>query len=49
MLRGGAITQRDGRLRVAAEHTLAAAGSLRVPYPRTWPTATPSAHHEGRR
>jgi glyoxylase-like metal-dependent hydrolase (beta-lactamase superfamily II) len=39
MLRSGAIVLRDGRLRAAAEHTHVAAESLRVPFPRAWPTA----------
>lgn len=40
MLRGGAIVLRDGRLHAAAEHTPVPTGSLRVPYPREWPSAT---------
>ncbi|WP_210583294.1 MBL fold metallo-hydrolase [Streptomyces sp. GESEQ-35] len=40
MLRSGAVVLQDGRLRASAEHTLIAAESLRVPYPRAWPAAT---------
>ncbi|WP_432017701.1 MBL fold metallo-hydrolase [Streptomyces hydrogenans] len=43
MLRSGAIVLRDGRLLAAAEHTVVAAGTLRVPYPRAWPAAAASA------
>jgi glyoxylase-like metal-dependent hydrolase (beta-lactamase superfamily II) len=39
MLRSGAIVLRDGRLRAAAEHTDVDTESLRVPFPRAWPTA----------
>jgi len=42
MLRSGAITIRDKRLHATAEHTPVAAGSLRVPFPRTWPVAAPT-------
>jgi len=38
MLRSGAIIPRDGRLHAAAERTPVAAQSLRVPFPRAWPT-----------
>lgn len=33
---------RGGRLHAAAEHTPVAAGSLRVPFPRAWPSAAPT-------
>ena len=39
MLRSGAVVRRDGRLHAAAEHTPVTAESLRVPFPRAWPTA----------
>lgn len=42
MLRSGAIVLRDGRLRATAEHTPVAAESLRVPFPRAWPTTAPT-------
>ncbi|MFB7373066.1 MBL fold metallo-hydrolase [Streptomyces sp. NPDC056222] len=42
MLTSSAIVLRDGRLHAAADHTPVAPGTLRVPYPRTWPAATPS-------
>jgi len=38
MLGSGAIVLRDHRLHAAAEHTPVPAGSLRVPFPRAWPT-----------
>ncbi|QPP07112.1 MBL fold metallo-hydrolase [Streptomyces bathyalis] len=38
MLRSGAVVHRDGLLRAAAEHTPVAPETLRVPYPRAWPT-----------
>ncbi|MEU2236792.1 MBL fold metallo-hydrolase [Streptomyces vietnamensis] len=41
MLAGGGIVLRDGRLHAAADHTPVAAESLRVPYPRAWPTVEP--------
>lgn len=37
MLRAGSITQRDGRLHAAAEHTPVTPDSLQVPFPRDWP------------
>jgi hypothetical protein len=42
MLRSGAIVLRDGRLRATAEHTPVSAESLRVPFPRAWPTTAPA-------
>ncbi|XVV39206.1 MBL fold metallo-hydrolase [Streptomyces sp. CA-100214] len=42
MVASGAVVRREGRLHATAPHTPVAAGSLRVPYPRAWPTA-PSA------
>jgi len=42
MLRSGAITLRDKRLHATAEHTTVAAESLKVPFPRGWPPATPT-------
>ena len=42
MLRSGAAVVRDGRLYAAAEHTPVAAESLRVPFPRAWPAASPA-------
>jgi hypothetical protein len=42
MIRWGTIVLRDGRLCAAAEHTPVAAESLRVPFPRAWPTAPPT-------
>ena len=39
MLRSGAVVLADGRLQAAAEHTPVTARSLRVPFPRAWPTA----------
>ena len=42
MLRSGAAVVRDGRLYAAAEHTSVAAESLRVPFPRAWPAASPA-------
>jgi hypothetical protein len=42
MLRSGAITLRDKRLHATAEHTKVAAESLKVPFPRGWPPATPT-------
>ncbi|MFF0040261.1 MBL fold metallo-hydrolase [Streptomyces mirabilis] len=41
MLRSGAVILRDGRLHAAAEHTPVEAETLRVPYPRAWPTPEP--------
>ncbi|MFJ6752748.1 MULTISPECIES: MBL fold metallo-hydrolase [unclassified Streptomyces] len=41
MLRNGAIVLREGRLYAAAPHTPVRPESLRVPYPRAWPAATP--------
>ncbi|MCZ0998535.1 hypothetical protein O1M63_10810 [Streptomyces mirabilis] len=41
MLRSGAVVLRDGRLHAAAEHTPVEAETLRVPYPRAWPTPEP--------
>jgi hydroxyacylglutathione hydrolase len=38
MLGSGALVLRDHRLHAAAEHTPVPAGSLRVPFPRAWPT-----------
>jgi glyoxylase-like metal-dependent hydrolase (beta-lactamase superfamily II) len=37
MLRSGAITLRDKRVRAAADHTSVPAKALQVPYPREWP------------
>jgi hypothetical protein len=42
MLTGGAVVLRDERLYAAAEHTSVAAESLRVPFPRAWPAASPA-------
>jgi glyoxylase-like metal-dependent hydrolase (beta-lactamase superfamily II) len=42
MLRSGAIVLRDGSFRAAAEHTPAPANTLRVPFPRAWPTTEPT-------
>lgn len=39
MLHHGAIVLRDHRLYAAAEHSLVAAESLQVPFPRAWPAA----------
>lgn len=39
MLRGGAVTVREGRLHAALEHTPVEPGSPRVPMPREWPAA----------
>jgi hydroxyacylglutathione hydrolase len=36
MLSGGAISQRDGRLYAAAEHTPVPADVHRLPFPREW-------------
>ncbi len=44
MLRSGAITLAEGRLRATAEHTPVAANTLRVPFPREWPAPTGSHH-----
>ncbi|MEU9544336.1 MULTISPECIES: hypothetical protein [Streptomyces] len=41
MLRSGAVILRDGRLHAPAEHTPVEAETLRVPYPRAWPTLEP--------
>ncbi|MFK0025050.1 hypothetical protein [Streptomyces sp. NPDC090798] len=41
MLRSGAVVLRDGRLHAAAEHTPVETQTLRVPYPRSWPTTAP--------
>jgi hypothetical protein len=41
MLRSGAVVLRDGRLHAAADHTPVEAETLRVPYPRVWPTPEP--------
>jgi hypothetical protein len=41
MFRSGAVILRDGRLHAAAEHTPVVADTLRVPYPRAWPTPEP--------
>lgn len=38
MLGSGALVVSDGRVRAAAEHTAVAPESLRVPFPRDWPT-----------
>jgi Metallo-beta-lactamase superfamily len=46
MIRSGAVVLRDKRLHAAAEHTPVLAESLRVPFPRGWPSAT--AAQEGR-
>ncbi|WP_327432874.1 MBL fold metallo-hydrolase [Streptomyces sp. NBC_01236] len=43
MLRSGAIVLSDGRLRATAEHTPVVAESLRVPFPRAWPTTAPAS------
>ncbi|HET7516780.1 MAG TPA: hypothetical protein VFN05_03595 [Actinomycetes bacterium] len=42
MLASGAIVLRGRRLHATAEHTPVAAGSLRVPFPRAWPSAAPT-------
>jgi glyoxylase-like metal-dependent hydrolase (beta-lactamase superfamily II) len=42
MLRSGAVILRDSQLHAAAEHTPVSAESLRVPFPRAWPTAAPT-------
>ncbi|MEV1066705.1 MBL fold metallo-hydrolase [Streptomyces sp. NPDC050263] len=42
MLRSGAVVLRDGRLHASAEYTPVAAESLRVPFPRAWPTTAPA-------
>jgi len=42
MLRSGAIIQRDQRLHAGAEHTPVDPETLRVPFPRDWPTPTPT-------
>ncbi|MFJ2113411.1 MBL fold metallo-hydrolase [Streptomyces sp. NPDC087850] len=39
MLRSGAVVLRDGRLYASAEHRPVTAESLRVPFPRAWPSA----------
>jgi glyoxylase-like metal-dependent hydrolase (beta-lactamase superfamily II) len=38
MVRSGAVVIRDEQLRAAAEHTPVVAETLRVPFPRAWPT-----------
>ncbi|WP_327160076.1 MBL fold metallo-hydrolase [Streptomyces zaomyceticus] len=38
MLRSGAVVLRDGRVHAAADHAPVKPETLRVPYPRTWPT-----------
>jgi len=38
MVRSGAITQRDRKLYAVAEHTRVDADTLRVPFPRNWPS-----------
>ncbi|MFD4372492.1 MBL fold metallo-hydrolase [Streptomyces sp. NPDC058486] len=40
MLTTGAIVHRDGHLHAAAPHTPVTPETLRIPYPRTWPTPT---------
>lgn len=40
MRRGGAVVERDGRLRAAADHTPVAPHTLDQPWPRSWPPAT---------
>ncbi|SES49531.1 Glyoxylase, beta-lactamase superfamily II [Streptomyces sp. yr375] len=42
MLGSGAIALREGRLHATADHTPVTPESLRVPYPRAWPAATPA-------
>jgi hypothetical protein len=41
MRRGGAVIEREGRLRAAADHSAVDPGALDQPCPRAWP---PSAH-----
>lgn len=43
MLRSGATIYQGQRLHAAAEHTPVAAETLRVPFPREWPTAATKA------
>jgi glyoxylase-like metal-dependent hydrolase (beta-lactamase superfamily II) len=38
MTRSGAVVLRDGRLHAAADYSPVAAHSLRIPFPRAWPT-----------
>ncbi|MGQ0630071.1 MAG: MBL fold metallo-hydrolase [Sporichthyaceae bacterium] len=41
MTRNGAVVLRDGRLHAAAEHTTVPPASLRIPWPREWPSPSP--------
>ncbi|MGW1089653.1 MBL fold metallo-hydrolase [Streptomyces sp. NPDC002596] len=41
MLGSGAVVLREGRLLAAADHAPVAAETLRVPYPRAWPSVGP--------
>ncbi|MFD7874708.1 hypothetical protein ACFV5G_11470 [Streptomyces sp. NPDC059766] len=41
MRRSGAVVVRGGRLHAAADHTRVAPGTLRVPYPHSWPGVEP--------
>ena len=47
MLRSNAVLLRDGRLHASAEHTPVDAESLRVSFPRAWPTATAPSSASG--
>jgi len=38
MTRSGTVVLREGRLHAAADHSPVAAHSLRIPFPRAWPT-----------
>ena len=48
MLRGGSIVARDGRIHAAAEHVPVTPGSLDVPFPRAWPSASRPSANQGR-
>jgi glyoxylase-like metal-dependent hydrolase (beta-lactamase superfamily II) len=41
MRRGGAVVEREHRLRAAADHTPVPAGALDQPWPSSWPAARP--------
>ncbi|MFC0446864.1 hypothetical protein [Rhodococcus jostii] len=45
MVRGGGVVVRSGRLHAAAEYTPVTPGSMRVPFPRAWPSQASAGSH----